>query len=115
MCIPQAWTMSSVVKSLPIFIRLPHRRVRVLIDAEVFGVPVKDQPLTRDERNVEEISTAVVPLAREAANEGVAFEQCIPHGWKIISTAHQFCAQPREVARTRHCKITSRNFAEALI
>ena len=39
-----------------------------------------------------------VALAREAVNEGVAFEQCVPHGREIISSAHQFCAQPREIA-----------------
>ncbi len=39
-----------------------------------------------------------MPLAREATNEGVPFEQCVPHGWKIISTAHQFCAS-RSLAR----------------
>jgi hypothetical protein len=48
--------------------------------------------------NVERTWRAVVALAREAVNEGVAFEQCLPHGREIISSAHQFCAQPREIA-----------------
>ena len=62
--------MPSVMKSLlDIFIRSPRWCAWVLIDAEVFGVPIKDQPLTRGERNVEQISTAVVPLAQETANE----------------------------------------------
>jgi len=87
------------VKSLPIFIRLPHRRVRVLINAEVFGVPVKDQPLTRDERNVEQISTAVVPLAREAANEGVTFEQSVPVGKSFPPRTSSVHNRARSVAR----------------
>jgi hypothetical protein len=33
----------------------------MLIDAEVFGISIKDQPLTRDERNVEQISIATWP------------------------------------------------------
>ncbi len=70
----------------------------MLIDAEVFSISIKDQPLTRDERNVEQISIAVVPLARDAANEGVAFKQGIPYGRKIISVPHQLGAKPSEIA-----------------
>src|SRR5713101_8356417 len=63
-----------------------------LVDTEFLGIPIKDKPLTRDERNLQQAARTVVSLARDTLDKRMTLEQRIPYGREIFSLPQQLGA-----------------------
>jgi hypothetical protein len=63
--------------------------VRILSDAEFFGIAIKHEPLTRDKRNVQQVPRAFDSLARGAVNKRVRFQQRGPNCRKVVPRTYR--------------------------